>query len=170
MDRGLSALRTTKDNWPLFILFSSIFFLLNPKCIIGMVPTHLKSGVLGLAFPAVGATSTRERRHDFTAPLAFHVHKVRSGVLYQVTFLMFLLLLLQRDEDPPREAHPCRGHYPWKSYFLVFEAGSHCVVVGAPQLMAILLHQPPECWDYRCAPSFSFSLRLSNWLKKCLQK
>lgn len=138
-----------------------------------MIPTHLKSGVLRLAFPPVGAASTQERRRDFTAPLAFHVYKVRTGVLHQATFLVFPLLLFQRgvkEIHPPREARPCRAHYPQKSYFLVFEAGFHCAALAAPQLMTILLHQPPACYNYRCVPSLSFSLRLYNWLKKCLQK
>lgn len=71
-----------------------------------MVPTHLKSGVLSLAFPLVGAANTQERQRDFTAPLAFHVHKVRTGVLHQATFLVFPLLLFQRGmKEILRERH-----------------------------------------------------------------
>lgn len=76
--------------------FLAFFFLLHPTCVTGMVPCHLKSGVLSLAFPPVGAASTQERRRDFTAPLAFHIHKVRTAVLHQATFLVFPLLLFRR--------------------------------------------------------------------------
>lgn len=75
-----------------------------------MVPTHLKSGVLSLAFPAAGATGTQERRRDFTAPLAFHLHKVRTGALHQATFLVSPLLLFQRGmKEIPRERHALGG-------------------------------------------------------------
>lgn len=71
-----------------------------------MVPTHLQSGVLSLALPPVGAASTQERLRDFTAPLPFHVHKVRTGALHQATFLVFPLLLFQRGmRETIRERH-----------------------------------------------------------------
>lgn len=83
------------------------FFLLNPKCVTGMVPTRLKSGVLSLAFPPVEATGT-----DFTAPLAFHVRKVRTGARVSPSPLP------ERDEgDPPREARLVGVITPGKAIF-----------------------------------------------------
>jgi hypothetical protein len=39
----------------------------------------------------------------------------------------------------------------------VFKTGSHYVVQTDLKLK-ILLPQPPECWDYRCAPPHPFML------------
>jgi hypothetical protein len=36
---------------------------------------------------------------------------------------------------------------------LFFMTGSHCIAQAGLEL-AILLSLPPECWDYRCEPSF----------------
>jgi hypothetical protein len=47
-------------------------------------------------------------------------------------------------------------------FFVCFETGSH-YAAQADLKLEILLPQPPECWDYRCAPPHFARVGSYSW-------